>query len=195
MPLELHIIRASEFIRISAHGHFDLAASKAALAELVRACRKRGINQAMVDLRALRPNPKPIFSPADLAALVRTFPEAGFSRQQRVAILYHSDPHRRARLFAFLSTMHGWAVKAFADFETALLWLSEPRDLTPKSKRSPQGKRVPVRLVLQKGCGWGKAKAARTGCAAGIKEEQLGTESGHLDDLTKRFGPSNQIPN
>ena len=54
MPLELHIIRASEFIRISAHGHFDLAASKAALAELVRGCRKRGINQAMVDLRALR---------------------------------------------------------------------------------------------------------------------------------------------
>ena len=41
MPLELHIIRASEFIRISAHGHFDLAASKAALAELVRGCRKQ----------------------------------------------------------------------------------------------------------------------------------------------------------
>src|SRR3974390_2207462 len=147
MPLELHIIRASEFIRISAHGRFDLAASKAALAELVRGCRKRGINQAMVDLRALRPNPKPIFSPADWAALVRTFPEVGFSQQQRVAILYHSDPHRRARLFAFLSAMHGWAVKAFADFEPALLWLSEPCDPATGSKRSLQGKKVPVRFA------------------------------------------------
>jgi hypothetical protein len=147
MPLELHIIRASEFIRISAHGRFDLAASKAALAELVRACRKRGINQAMVDLRALRPNPKPIFSPADLAALVRTFPEAGFSHQQRVAILYHSDPHHRARLFALLSTMHGWAVKAFADFEPALFWLSQPQDPATGSKRSLQGKKVQVRFA------------------------------------------------
>src|SRR3974377_1205624 len=149
MPLDLHNIRASEFIRISAHGRFDLSASKAALAELVRGCRKRGINQAMGDLRALHPNPKPIFSPADLTELVRTFPEAGFSRQQRVAILYHSDPHHRARLFAFLSTMHGWAVKAFADFEPALFWLSEPGDPATGSKRPLQGKKIPVRFAEQ----------------------------------------------
>ena len=30
VPLELQIIRASEFIRLGAQGHFDLAASKAA---------------------------------------------------------------------------------------------------------------------------------------------------------------------
>ena len=35
MPQELQIIRASEFIRMGAQGHFDLAASKAALAELI----------------------------------------------------------------------------------------------------------------------------------------------------------------
>ena len=51
MPQELQIIRASEFVRMGAHGHFDLAASKAALAELAAACRKRGIHQAMMDLR------------------------------------------------------------------------------------------------------------------------------------------------
>jgi hypothetical protein len=34
MPLELHIIRATDFVRVDPHGDFDLAASKAALALL-----------------------------------------------------------------------------------------------------------------------------------------------------------------
>jgi hypothetical protein len=145
MPQELQIIRASEFIRFGAHGHFDLAASKVALAELARACRKRGIAHAMMDLRALHPGPKPVFSPADLAELVSTFREIGFTRQERLAILYGSDPHRRARLFAFLSTMHGYAVRAFGDFEAALLWLSSAQEGPADVLGVPPGKRIPVR--------------------------------------------------
>ena len=147
MPLELQIIRASEFIRLGAQGHFDLAASKAALAELAGACRKRGLNQALLDLRALHPGPKPVFSPADLIALVNTFPEIGFSHQERLAILYHSDPHHRARLFAFLSTVRGWSVRAFDNFEEALHWLSSEQETATSLSRSPAGKRIPVRDV------------------------------------------------
>ena len=146
MPQDLQIIRASEFIRMGAQGHFDLAASKAALAELAAACRKRGIDQAMMDLRALHPGPKPVFSPADLAELVNTFREIGFTPQQRLAILYQSDPHRRARLFAFLSIMHGWAVRAFGDFEEALLWLSGGQEHGRPRKPPLGAKRVPVRF-------------------------------------------------
>ena len=149
MPVELQIIHASEFIRLGAHGHFDLAASKAALAELVGACRKRGINQALMDLRALHPGPKPVFSPADLIALVNTFREIGFTHQQRLAILYGSDPHHRARLFAFLSTVRGWSVRAFANFEEALLWLSSAPETAAQLSRSPAGKRIPVRNLRQ----------------------------------------------
>ena len=147
MPLELQIIRASEFIRLGAQGHFDLAASKAALAELAGACRKRGLNQALLDLRALHPGPKPVFSPADLIALVNTFPEIGFTHQERLAILYHSDPHHRARLFAFLSTVRGWSVRAFDNFEGALHWLSSEQETATSLSRSPAGKRIPVRDV------------------------------------------------
>jgi len=154
MPLELHIIRANEFIQMGAHGHFDLVASKAALAQLARACRKRNINQALMDLRALRPGPKPVFTPADLAELVNTFHEFGFTHRERLAILYQSDPHHRARLFAFLGKMHGWNVRAFGDFETALLWLSSGPASEPKRQRSPDEKSIPVRL--------GKSGAAST---------------------------------
>jgi len=147
MPLELHIIRANEFVRMGAQGHFDLAASKAALAKLASACRKRGINQAMMDLRALRPGPKPVFTTSDLAELVATFRDVGFTHRQRLAILYHSDPHRRARLFAFLSSMHGWAVRAFGDFEEALLWLSEEPKPEARSRRSPAATQIPVHFA------------------------------------------------
>jgi hypothetical protein len=144
MPLELQIIRANEFVRLGAHGHFDLAASKAALAELAAACRKRGINQALMDLRLLRPGPKPVFAKADLIELVNTFREIGFTHQERLAILYHSDPHQRARLFAFLSNLHGWTVRAFSDFEQAILWLSNSEEAPAGAVRSPAGKRIPV---------------------------------------------------
>jgi len=154
MPLELHIIRAQEFIQMGAHGHFDLVASQAALAQLARACRKRNIDQALVDLRALRPGPKPVFTPADLASLVSTFREFGFTHRQRLAILYHSDPHHRARLFAFLGNMHGWNVRAFGDFETALLWLSSGPEPEARRQRSPNEKNIPVR--------GGKSSAAAT---------------------------------
>jgi hypothetical protein len=125
MPLDLQIIRASEFIRLGPRNHMDFEASKEALRELARACHKRGVNRAVLDLRDLPIPPKPIFTPTELAALVESFHEAGFSRQQRLAVLYRADPHHGVRLFAFISTMRGWNVQAFSDFEQALLWLSE----------------------------------------------------------------------
>jgi hypothetical protein len=149
MPLELHIIRATDFVRVDPQGHFDLAASKAALALLAGACRKRGINQALMDLRALQPGPKPVFTPADLVELVNTFGEVGFTHRERLAILYHSDPHKRARLFAFLSTIRGWNVRAFGDFEKALLWLSSSQESPSKPKRSPAEKQIPIRVRNQ----------------------------------------------
>src|SRR5277367_957846 len=104
MPTELHVIRASDFIRLGARGEFDLSASKVVLAELACACRKRGIDRAMLDLRALQPKPTPVFSPTDLAKLINTFREIGFTHRQRLAVLYSADPHHRARMFAFIGT-------------------------------------------------------------------------------------------
>ncbi len=98
-----------------------------------------------MDLRDLRPGPKPVFARADLVELVNIFPQIGFTHQQRLAILYHSDPHKRARPFAFLSTLHGWTVQAFGDYEPALLWLSSGQESDVKPRRSPGGKTIPVR--------------------------------------------------
>jgi hypothetical protein len=145
MPLQLQIIRAHEFIRVGAHGRFDVAASRAALAELARACRKRGVHQAVLDLRALKPGPVPVFKPTDLVTLVSTFHAIGFTKKHRLAVLYSADPHRRARLFAFISRMRGWNVGAFQNFEEALAWLAdnEPADLEPDARQQ----KIPIKIT------------------------------------------------
>ena len=122
--MELQIIRAQEFIRLGPRGRIDLEASKEILAKLAAVCWKRGINQALLDLRALHVGPKPVFSPNDLLVLVNTFREIGFTHRERLAVLYSADPHHRARMFSFIATLHGWNVRAFDGFEEAVTWLS-----------------------------------------------------------------------
>ena len=147
MATELQIIRAQEFIRRGVKGDVDLKASKEMLATLAAACRKRGIDQALLDLREVNIGPKPVFSSKDLIALVNTFREMGFTQEQRLAVLYRSDPHRRARLFTLIANLHGWSVRAFDNYESALTWLSEVKD--PRSELEPdttsKSQRVPVR--------------------------------------------------
>ena len=152
MAFELQIIRLQEFIRVGPSGKFDLAASKASLALLAAACLKRGIQQALVDLRALQPGREPVFSPEDLVSLVSTFREIGFTSQHRLAVLYLFDPHKRATMFASIARLRGWRVRAFEDFEQAVAWLSdvaqpplEPQPLIEARKRN-----IPVRR-LKKG--------------------------------------------
>ena len=147
--MELQIIRAQEFIRLGARGHFDLKASKAVLATLAGACLKRGIHQALLDLRALHPGPKPVFSPGDLVTLVNTFRQIGFTHRQRLGVLYRSDPHHRASMFASIARLRGWSVKAFDNFEEAVTWLSraeqEPSEVETES--TTKAKKVPVRQL------------------------------------------------
>jgi hypothetical protein len=147
MPMELQIIRAQEFIRLGAKGHFDMKASKAVLAQLGAACWKRGINQALLDLRALQPGPNPVFSPNDLVTLVNTFCKVGFTHDLRLALLYGSDPHHRARLFAFIAKLRGWKVQAFDDFEAAVTWLSAMESPQVETEFTPRAKKVPVRQL------------------------------------------------
>ena len=144
--MELQVIRASDFIRLTAEGHFDLAASKTVLAQLAGACRKRGIDRAMLDLRALHPGPTPVFSPTDLAKLVGTFREIGFTHQEKLAVLYSSDPFHRARMFAFISKLRGWKVAAFGSFEEAMVWLSEDEKAAAECEAKSDGQPVALRI-------------------------------------------------
>lgn len=139
MPIDLEIIRASEFIRLGTSGKFDLVSSCAVLTTIAQACRRRGIHRALLDVR----NSEAELSPTDIATLVSTFHEAGFDRKHRLAILHPVDRAQRARLFALISRLKGWAVCAFDNFEDAFCWLSEYQEPTQHEKKTQQ-KRLPV---------------------------------------------------
>jgi hypothetical protein len=124
MPVELQVIRASEFVCLDADELLDFEASKKVLQGLAMACRKRGLERAMLDLRAIPVPARPHFTTTELAALIGTFRDAGFSRHQRLAVLYQYDVHGGIRNFAFFGKMRGLQVQAFREFETALQWLS-----------------------------------------------------------------------
>jgi hypothetical protein len=142
MPVELDIIRASEFVRLDPQEHLDFEASKRALEALALACWKRGLDRALLDLRALPVLARPWFTQTELAALVRTFQEAGFSRQQRLAVLYQYDVHGGIRNFAFFSRMRGLRVRAFQDFEEAFSWLS--KKMEGKDESRPEEVAIPI---------------------------------------------------
>jgi hypothetical protein len=124
MPLELQVIRACEFVRLGVHGEFDFESTRAALITLADACRKRGVERALIDVRGASSN----LTPNDLAALVNAFGEAAVSRRLRLAILHTGDQAYRAKLFVFFSAMRGRKVRAIENFEEGLDWLSTQDD-------------------------------------------------------------------
>lgn len=141
MPIELQVIRASEFVCLDADDLLDFAASKQALQGLAFACRKRGLDRAMLDLRDVPVPAKPHFTTTQLAELVGTFRDAGFSRRHRLAVLYQYDVHGGIRNFALFGKMRGLQVQAFREFEAALQWLSAG----PKHpEEPPAGVPVPI---------------------------------------------------
>ena len=142
--LEFQLIRAQEFIRLDVHEHLDFEASKKALQGLVFACRKRDMDRALLDLRSLPVLPEPHFTPDQIMGLVATFLEAGFSRHQRLAVLYQADPHHGIRAFAFVNRLRGLNVRAFADFEEALVWLSQGQNRPRAGERAEVPHPIPV---------------------------------------------------
>ena len=145
MPVELHVIRANEFIRLDTNDYLDFEASAKVLEGLAQACRKRGLNSALLDVRPLPQLPKPHFTTKQIAALVGVFREAGFSKQQRLAVLYRHDLYGGIRDFAFISRMGGLQVRAFQDFEAAVQWLSEHED--QESDTECRRAAVPVPII------------------------------------------------
>lgn len=141
MPTALHLIRASEFVCMDADEHINIEHTKKTLRDLVYACHKRGLNSAMMDLRGMPIPAKPYFTPNELAELVETFYEAGFTKNQRLAVLYEWDVYGGIRNFTFFSRMHKMQVQAFQDFERAIYWMSEQQDALASS---PPGTPIPI---------------------------------------------------
>ncbi len=157
MSAELQVIRASEFVCLDAKQHLDFKASQKALQGLVEACRKRGLNRALLDLRGLPVLDKPHFTTAEVEVLAGTFSDAGFTGRQRVAILYDHDLYGIIRDFTNFSRQRGLQVEAFLEYEKAATWLS-----------GKQGEDTEVRRAVEVAISKSKAKKPPGKSVAGI---------------------------
>lgn len=117
------VIRASDFVCFDADQHLNFEESKKVLQELALACRKRGLDRAMVDLRDLPVPDKPRFTNAELGSLIGAFCAAGFTQQQRLAVLYRQDVHATIRNFTSIGQKRGLQVQAFDKLDNAMHWL------------------------------------------------------------------------
>jgi len=154
---QFQVIRASDFVCFDAEKHLDFDESKRVLQELAMACRKRGLDRAMVDLRDLPVPAKPRFTWAQLAEMAGAFRAAGFTGRQRLAVLHSHDTHGTIRDFVTISRMRGLQVEAFNAFDNAIHWLGKNAEHPAEHKH---GTEVPiVRKALSAKA---KAKAAKT---------------------------------
>ena len=128
MPIEIYVISASDFVRLNSDKLINFEDSKKVLQGLAAACQKRGLDRAMVDVRDLPVPDKPQFTNAELAALFEVIRAAGFTRRQRLAVLYWRDVYGGLRNFTFFARMRSLRVQAFHEFESAMNWLWKDTD-------------------------------------------------------------------
>ncbi len=139
MPVNLQIIRACEFVRLDANGRFDCNGTLDVLIVLARACQKRSVYQALLDVRGATSD----LTPNDLAGLAEAFSKTPVSRRLRLAILHGGNQTYRAKLFAFINGMRRHKVRAFQSYEEAFEWLSSTSE-----PGSSEGE-VPIRVLKQ----------------------------------------------
>ncbi|HEY7118459.1 MAG TPA: hypothetical protein VH475_17855 [Tepidisphaeraceae bacterium] len=121
MSHEIRIIPGHEFIRLDAAGNLDLRTSRELLSDIAAKCVANQVDRVLIDVRSGVSDLRPI----DLYELALTFPELGFERQDRLAILHRPGSVERASLFAANASHRGWHVRAFDSFEPAFEWLNE----------------------------------------------------------------------
>src|SRR6476646_9988143 len=123
MGYNVHVVKSSDFVRLDARGRLDLAESRRVLSEVARECVRRGIDQALLDVRDLYTDLKL----ADVYSLARAFQEMGFRRTDRLAVLHRYNSAEKAEFFALSAVDRGWDVRAFDNFEDAIEWFGSPR--------------------------------------------------------------------
>jgi hypothetical protein len=119
MDRNIRVISCPDFVRVDAAGTLDAAATRACLREIVEACVSTGVRRALLDVRDITEAP----TPSQLFWIADELPDLGFSRLERVAIVYTDRGQGRAAFFATTARNRGFKVREFTEFEEAFNWL------------------------------------------------------------------------
>ncbi len=119
MPVNVKVINTKEFIRTTATGDLDFAASEQAILDIASQIKKPGEYELLIDTRG-----------AEILLSIIEFYKIGVAladhpslQHSKIAILGPMTRLDNAHFFETVAQNRGARLKAFTDFEQAITWL------------------------------------------------------------------------
>ena len=119
MPVNVKVIQTNDFIKTTATGALDFAASKQAILDIASQIHQPGEYEVLVDTRGATV----MLSIIDLYELGEALAGHPSLRQSKIGLLAPKSDMDRARFFETVAQNRGAAIKAFTDFGQAITWL------------------------------------------------------------------------
>ncbi len=130
MDLDIHIIHDIEFLKTTPKGKLDLEESKRILLRLASLNKPPIKRDVLLDFRITTTS----LTITDITILVTLMLNHQDSFRNKLAILTQSGVHiELAKFYELYAWNRGFQVRAFDDFEVAILWLAKTTALTPDS--------------------------------------------------------------
>ena len=121
MPTQVRIIRATEFLIVTATGEIDFERSQRLLGKVASAWTAPGPHETLLDMRETHS----ALSATDVWNLAVGLSRHATPFHGKMAVLCRANAGGQADFFALCAQNRGFPVRAFSSFEDAIDWLVE----------------------------------------------------------------------
>ena len=119
MPVNVKVINTKEFIRATATGALDFAASKQAILDIASQIKQPGEYEVLIDTRGAEGT----LSITELYELGVALADHPSLRRNKIGLLVPMRGVYDARFLESVALNRGVQIRAFTDFEQAITWL------------------------------------------------------------------------
>ena len=119
MPVNVKVINTKDFIKTTATGILDFAASKQAILEIASQIKQPGEYEVLIDTREA----EIMLSMVDLYELGEALANHPSLRHSKISLLTPKSPVDNPGFLELVAQNRGVRIKAFTDFEQAITWL------------------------------------------------------------------------
>lgn len=119
MPVNVKMINAKEFVKTTATGVLDFAASRQAILDIASQIKQPGEYEVLMDTRGA----DVMLSITNLYELGKTLAEHPSLRQSKICLLCPLGDVDKAHFLELVAQNRGSRIMAVTDFEQAITWL------------------------------------------------------------------------
>ncbi|HEY9153304.1 MAG TPA: hypothetical protein VIN60_10495 [Anaerolineales bacterium] len=119
MPVNVKVINTKDFIKTTATGILDFAASKQAILDIASQIKQPGEYEVLVDTREA----EVVLSMVELFELGEALANHPSLRRSKIGLLTPKKPMDNPGFLELVAKNRGIRIKAFTDFEQAITWL------------------------------------------------------------------------